>query len=268
MYPRLFNLRRVPGSAAGSTTYATFSAETNVNKNKYLIALIGLAAGFILSFFLTQNYNKSNAAPTASAMPSGTSGAASGAGGQQAMMGQVQQVIEKARNSPNDFQAQVQAAGVFNQIGREKETAEYLEKAYALDPSRFSQLGRASAFLGDYYFRQKTYREAETWLSRATKEDPNDSDSYILLAEIYVQREPPQPDLAIAQLQSALKADPKSGHALEHLVEAYALKKDVRAAEETLKRLKETDPTNQRVSVLETLIADLKAGKAVSIPKE
>src|SRR5512145_3007134 len=42
-----------------------------VNKNKYLIGLIGLAVGFIVSFFLTQNYNKSNAAPAAAGSPSG-----------------------------------------------------------------------------------------------------------------------------------------------------------------------------------------------------
>jgi len=239
-----------------------------VNKNKYLVAAIGVAIGFIISFFLTQNYNKNNAAPAASAAAQGTAGAASGAGGQQAMMGQVQQVIERAKNSPNDFQAQVQAAGVFSQIGREKETAEYLEKAYALDPTKFEQLEGASAFLGEYYLRQKHYREAETWLSRATKEEPNDSDSYVRLAEVFVEREPPQPDQAIVQLQQSLKVDPKNGHALEHLVEAYALKKDARGAEDALNRLKETDPTNKRISVLGTLVADLKAGKPVTIPKE
>jgi len=46
------------------------------------------------------------------------------------------------------------------------------------------------------------------------------------------------------------------------------LKKDTRSAEETVKRLKEADPTSKRVPVLETLVADLKAGKPVTIPKE
>jgi tetratricopeptide (TPR) repeat protein len=239
-------------------------SETNVNKNKYLIAVIGLAGGFIISFFLTQNYNKSNAAPATSATLSGKVG---GAAGQQAMMGQVQQVIEKAKNGPNDFQAQIEAAKVFHQIGRVAETVDYLKKAYAIDPTKFNELGAAS-FLGQYYFDQKNYVEAEAWFNRAIKADPKEADLYVALAETYVQREPPQPDQAIAQLLQALNVDAKSGHALGHLVEAYALKKDVRAAEESLKRLKETDPINQRISVLETLVADLKAGKAVSIPKE
>lgn len=241
-----------------------------MNRNKYLIAGIGLAVGFIVSFFWTQSFNKNNAAPaTATAsggMPGGASGA-SGSGGQQAMMAQVQQVIEKAKSNPNDFQSQVEAAKIFNQVGRVAETVEYLKKAYAIDTNKFNELG-AAGFLGQYYFDQKDYAQSETWFNRAIKAEPNEPDLYVLLAETYIQREPPQPDQAVPQLQQALKLDAKSGHALGHLIEAYALKKDARAAEETLNRLKEADPTNQRMSTLESLVADLKAGKPVSIPKE
>jgi len=238
-----------------------------VNTNKYVIAGIGLAAGFIVSFFWTQSFNKNNAAPASAAASSAMPGAAGGAGGQQAMMGQVQQVIDKAKSNPNDFQAQVDAATTFHKVGREAETVEYLKKAYAVDANKFNELG-AAGFLGQYYFDKKDYAESETWFNRAIKAEPNEPDLYVALAETYVQREPPQPDLAVAQLQQALKLDAKSGHALGHLIEAYALKKDARSAEEALNRLKETDPTNQRMATLESLVADLKAGKPVSIPKE
>jgi tetratricopeptide (TPR) repeat protein len=182
-------------------------------------------------------------------------------------MGQVQQVIDKAKSNPNDFQSQVEAAKIFNQIGRIAETVDYLKKAYAIDANKFNELG-AAGFLGQYYFDQRDYAESETWFNRAINAEPNDADLYVALAETYVQREPPQPDQAVTQLQQALKVDAKSGHALGHLIEAYALKKDARAAEDTLSRLKETDPTNQRIPALESLVADLKAGKPVSIPKE
>ena len=244
-----------------------FYRRQTVSKNKYLIGLIGLAVGFSVSFFLTQSYNKSNAAPAATAAAGAPSGMPGGPGGQQAMMNQVAGVIEKAKNGPNDFQAQVEAAKVFNQIGRIAETVDYLKKAYAIDAARFNDLG-AAGFLGQYYFDQKDYPEAETWFSRAIKADPKDPDLYVGLAETFVQREPPQPDQAIAQLQQALSVDSRNPHALGHLVEAYVLKKDTRSAEETVKRLKEADPTSKRVPVLETLVADLKAGKPVTIPKE
>jgi tetratricopeptide (TPR) repeat protein len=241
-----------------------------LDKNKYLVALIGLAVGFILSFILTQNYNKSNAAPAATSTTPGMAGAAGGAGGapgQQAMMGQVQQTIERAKNAPNDFQAQVDAAKVFNQVGRMAETVDYLKKAFAIDAAKFDALG-AAGFLGQYYYDQKNYAEAETWFSRAIKADPKEADLYFALGETYIQRDPPQPDQAIAHIQQGLAIDPKNGHAMGHLVEAYVLKKDARGAEEAVKRLKETEPTNERIGALETMVADLKAGKTVSIPKE
>lgn len=268
--------RRFPSALARSGTGTEFGLQTHsrinvlgeriVSNRKYLVGLVGLALGFTVSFFLTQNYNKTNAGPGPNSTASATASAGSG-GGQQAMMGQVQQIIEKAKNSPGDFQAQVDAAKVFNQIGRTAETAEYLKKAYSIDPNKFNELG-ASAFMGQYYFDQKNYTEAETWFNRAIKAEPNEADLYVALAETYVQRDPAQPDQAIAQLQQALKVDPKSGHALGHLIEAYALKKDARSADEVLNRLKQTDPTNQRIASLETMVADLKAGKPVSIPKE
>lgn len=234
--------------------------------NKYMIALIGLAIGFIVSFMLTTNYNKNNAGSAASGAPSGTAGGAS-AGSQQAMMGQVAQIIEKAKSNPTDFQAQIEAARVFNQIGRMAETVDYLKKAYAIDADKFSEI-KADGFMGQYYFEQKNYAEAETWFARAIKADPKEADLYVALAETYVQREAPKPDQAVAQLQQALKVDPKNAHALGHLIEAYALKKDVRSAEEALNRLKEIEPANQRIASLQTLVADLKAGKPVTIPKE
>jgi tetratricopeptide (TPR) repeat protein len=235
--------------------------------NKYLIAGIGLAVGFAISFFWTQSFNRNNATTSATTASSGMQGGAGAAGGQQAMMGQVQQVIDKAKSNPNDFQAQVEAAKIFNQVGRMAETVEYLKKAYAIDANKFNELG-AAGFMGQYYFDQKDYAESEVWFNRAIKAEPNEADLYVELAATYVNREPPQPDQAIAQLQQALKIDAKSGHALGHLVEAYALKKDARQAEETLNQLKQTDPTNQRISSLESLVADLKAGKPVSLPKE
>src|SRR5881396_3241467 len=126
IYIRLSNLRTTAKLIAVRQPSGHSNRRRIVDKNKYLIGLIGLAVGFIISFFLTQNYNRSNAAPAASVAPSGMpGGGAAGAGGQQAMMGQIQQVIDKAKNGPNDFQAQVEAAKVFNQIGRVAETADY-----------------------------------------------------------------------------------------------------------------------------------------------
>jgi len=238
-----------------------------LDKNKYLIGMIGLAIGFICSFFWTQHYNKVNNQGTTVAAAAGGQPSARGGEGQQAQMGQVQQTIEKAKANPRDYDAQVAAASLYNQIGRKAEAVEYLQKAYELDPKKFREL-EAFGFVGQYYFESKNYREAETWFRRASEAEPNDADLHVAIAESLTQREPSDPDRAIEELQRALKINAKDGHALGHLVEAYALKKDARGADETLSRLKEADPKNSRLSTLENLVADLKAGRPVNVPKE
>lgn len=247
-----------------------------MNKNKYLIGLIGLAAGFAVSFFLTTNYNKNNASMAAGqqASPGMAAGAgAQGAGNQQAMMGNVAATIEKAKNNPKDFTAQVDAAKVYNQIDRMGDAVEYLKKAYAIDPKKFSkggdpELQGALIYVSQYYMEQQNYPEAEAWLRRSVEVEPDQPTLYVAIADTLIQRTPPEPDKAIQELQRALKADPKNAHALGHMVEAYALKKDARGAEDALNRLKEADASNQRIAALDTLLADLKAGKPIVLPKE
>ncbi|MEK6300190.1 MAG: hypothetical protein AABO41_05660 [Acidobacteriota bacterium] len=237
-----------------------------MNKNKYLAGVIGLAIGFGVAFYFTQKINREGAS-VASGPASTMPGAAAGPGGQQAMMGQVAQTIEKAKSNPKDFDAQREAATVFYQIGRKAETVEYLEKAHDIDPVKFSALN-ADAFIAQHYFELKKYPEAEIWFNRAIKAQPAEADLYVALSETYIEREPPSPDKAIEQIQLALKIDPKNGHGLRHLIEAYALKKDGRGAEEALNRLKQTEPANEGIPKLESMVADLKAGRPFTIPKE
>jgi tetratricopeptide (TPR) repeat protein len=237
-----------------------------VNKNKYLVGLIGLAIGFAISFFLTTNYNKNNA-PLAAAQPSAGAAAgagAQGAGNQQATMAQVQQTMERAKNNPKDADAQFQAARMFYEIGRTKEAIEYLEKAGEIEPNNLN----IAVTLGVLNSEEKNYAQAEKWIGRAVALKPDEADLYVELGATFIHRQPPEPDKAIQEFQRALKVDPKSGHALGHMVEAYALKKDARGAEDALNRLKGAEPSNQRIASLEGLLADLKAGKPIVLPKE
>ena len=69
-------------------------------------------------------------------------------------------------------------------------------------------------------------------------------------------------------MQRALQIEPRNAHALGHLLEAHLLKKDAQQAEEALARLREADPTSQKISVYQGLIADVKAGRPITVPKE
>jgi Flp pilus assembly protein TadD len=231
-----------------------------VNKNKYLFGLIGLALGFLVSFFWTQSYNKSTAVPA-----SGSTGMTAGAQpNQQAMMGNVSATLEKAKNNPKDFEAQVDAARAFFQIGRMAEAIEYLKKAHEVKPDDIN----VTANIGILYSEQKNFVEAEKWFRQAIEISPDESELHVELGATFIQREPPEPEKAVEQLQRALKIEPANAHALGHLIEAYLLKKDARLAEETLARLKEVEPASEKISSYQTLIADVKAGRTITVPKE
>jgi tetratricopeptide (TPR) repeat protein len=234
-----------------------------VDKNKLLFGLIGLTFGFIISFFVTRYINENYIPPAAASQPGGQMSGASGASGTQGAP-PVQAVLEKARNNPGDFKAQVEAAQSYYQIGMFPEAIEYLKKAQQIDPKHLA----VTATIANLYFDAKNYAEAEAWYRRAAEIKPDEAGIYVEIAATLIQRDQPNPDKAIQEIERALKIDPKDTHALEHLIEAHLLKKDARSAEEVLGRLKQAEPDNRRIPALEGLIADLKAGRPVTIPKE
>jgi tetratricopeptide (TPR) repeat protein len=150
--------------------------------------------------------------------------------GAQPGMAEGQQIIANARSNPQDFEAQIKAANAFVEINQEEGALEFLERAYNADAAKFSRMEGAARFLGHIYQRGKKFDDAEKWFKRA------------------------------------IEADPKDTEAMGHLVEVYAVKKDARAAEEALNRLKRADPNSKNISSLESMIADVKAGKTVNPP--
>jgi tetratricopeptide (TPR) repeat protein len=175
--------------------------------------------------------------------------------------------MEKVKQNPNDFEAQIEAAGAYDQIGRTKEAVDHLKKAIEINPADRRSFP-ITAYVGNYYLQQKDFLEAEKWFRRAVEINPAVPDAYVEIAATYLERQPPNPDKAIQELQRALNIDTKNPHALEHLVEAHALKKDARSADDALARLKEAEPGNRRLAPLQAMVADMKAGKPVTIPKE
>ena len=236
---------------------------------KYLFGGAGLALGFIAMFFITKSINKNAAPPVTSPNRAGAArpAGAQGQPNQQQMMGEVREAIEKAKTSPNDFEAQARVAGMYYQIGMVDEAVEYMKKAYDVNSTEAGKMG-IQPYVAQYYFDKKEYPEAERWFRRAIEVEPNDTELLVHLGVTFIQRTPPDPDKAVNFIQSALKQKPKDAHALGHLISAFALKKDARGAEEAFNRLKEAEPNNQMIPNYEKMVADLKAGKPVTIPTE
>ena len=138
-----------------------------MNRENLLFAIIGLLLGFIVGFMFASSMSQKVAQSQASAAqglpadhpPIG----AQNAGDPAAMREQVTAQIAKARNEPQNFDAQVQAANLFYQINRYDQAIEFLLKANQLKPTDYetvANLGLVNLDAGHFDQAEKWYRAA------------------------------------------------------------------------------------------------------------
>ena len=197
-----------------------------MSRENILFAIIGLLLGFIVGFmFASSMAQKAAMQPaTAGALPADHPPV--GAQGQnapnpQAMQAQVQASLEKARNEPQNFEAQIQAADLYYQIQRYDQALEYLLKANSLKPTDYKTV----VLLGVVNLDAQHYDQAEKWYRAALKMK---SDDVMVLA-----------GLAATTLQ----------------------KGDAKAAEDAIAQLEKVDPNSEDLPQFRDKLASLKAGK-------
>ena len=142
-----------------------------MTRENILFAIIGILLGFIVGFMLASSMSQRNAMQQAAVngqtMPSDhppIGGAQQqGTADPQAVRERVTADLEKARNEPKNFEAQVKAAELYYQIGRYDEAIEFLLKANQLQPTDYrtvTLLGVANLDAGNYDTAEKWYRTA------------------------------------------------------------------------------------------------------------
>jgi len=146
-----------------------------MNRENLLFAIIGLLLGFIVGFMFASSMSQ-KAAQTQTASASQSLPAdhpplgAQNAPDPAAMREQVTAQITKARNEPQNFDAQVQAANLFYQIQRYDQAIEFLLKANQLKPGDYETV----ANLGLVNLDATHYDQAEKWYRAAVKMKPDD----------------------------------------------------------------------------------------------
>jgi tetratricopeptide (TPR) repeat protein len=199
-----------------------------MSRENILFAIIGLLLGFIVGFMFASSMSQKAAlqpAAAGTALPADHPpvGAQNSQNQQnsQATFAQVQAALEKARNEPQNFEAQVQAADLYYQIQRFDKAIEYLLKANQLKPTDY----RTVVFLGLTNLDAGHYDQAEKWYRAAMKMK---SDDVMVLA-----------GLAATTLE----------------------KGDAKAAEDAIAQLEKVDPSSQDLPQFRDKLASLKAGK-------
>ena len=140
-----------------------------MTRENILFAVIGILLGFIVGFMLASSMSQRNAmqqmAASSQPMPADHPpvGAQSSSADLQAQREQVMASIEKARNEPKNFEAQIEAADLYYRIQRYNEAIEFLLKANQLRPTDYrtvTLLGMVNMDAGNFDTAEKWYRAA------------------------------------------------------------------------------------------------------------
>ncbi len=226
-----------------------------MNKENVLFSVIGLLAGLIIGFMFANSVNQQGVTATAaqeirsnSNMPPGHPdiGSAGAPGAPGAMQPEVQAVIEKAKQSPDDFDAQLKAAEAYYQIERFDDAIKFLTAANKLKPDD----NEVVVHLGNANFDANHYEEAEKWYTAALAKKADDVNVRTDLGLTFVFRDPPNYDRAIQEFNKSLATDPNHIQTLQNITVAYTKKGDATKANAMLAKLEGIDPQNKAIAKL------------------
>jgi tetratricopeptide (TPR) repeat protein len=146
-----------------------------MTRENLLFAIIGILLGFIVGFIFASTMSQRTA--TGPAITAGQNLPAdhpqvggndpANAGGMQT---EVTDALAKARNEPQNFEAQLKAAELYYQIQRYDQSIEYLLRANQLKPDDYQTIVN----LGLVNLDAGKYEAAEKWYRAATLKKPND----------------------------------------------------------------------------------------------
>ncbi len=198
-----------------------------MTRENLLFAIIGILFGFIVGFMFASTMSQRSAPVAASTadnrnLPANHPQVQSGdSKNPQQVFADVQEAISKARNEPNNFEAQMKAAELYYQIQRYDQAIEFLLKANQIKPDSFE----AVVALGQVNLDAEHYDTAEKWYKAALMKKPDDKG---VLAS-----------LAFTALQ----------------------KGDAREAEKAIENLEKIDPSNEDLQQFREKLANLKSGE-------
>jgi Flp pilus assembly protein TadD len=157
-----------------------------MSRENLLFGIIGILLGFIVGFMFASSMSQRTqtaGASTSQALPADhppVTGSQNPSANPEAARAMVTADIEKARNEPKNFDAQITAAKHFYEIGRYDGAIEFLLKANQLKPTDYNTV----VSLGMVNFQAGHFEPAEKWLTAALKMKPDDEQVRETLARL------------------------------------------------------------------------------------
>jgi tetratricopeptide (TPR) repeat protein len=226
-----------------------------MNRDNVLFSLVGVGFGLFFGFFFVAWANeRAHRAPLdATSQTANQNGQTSAA--------DADADARHARENPNDFSAQMEAARAYYDAQRYDEAVQFLLHANDLQPDNMEPV----VALGHVNDDAGNYKAAEKWYTAALVKNPADPEVRASLGRVLLLGQPPDYDAAIKELRRALDTDPKHEPSLQFLAFALLRKGDATGARDTLKKLEQINPDNQ---ALPRLREEIEAPAAKSPPDE
>ncbi len=233
-------------------------------KNSITYGIIGLVIGLFIGFFVANKINKN--APTTVLSQNQVDAATNpqvqnivvkdqpadhptnnNGGGMQPG---VAEAIEKAKNEPNSFDAQIAAGDLYSRIKGVDRAVGYYEAANKLKPEDYGLIVK----LGNTYFDARKFEDAEKWYEKALAKKSDDVNVRTDLGITFVERAAPDYDRAVKEFQTSLQTNPKHEPTLYNLGIAYVKKGDKQQASKILSELQTVNPNSELVGRLQQAI--------------
>lgn len=226
-----------------------------MNRNSFTFGIGGLVIGLIVGFFAANSLNRGETTQTASTQiapnqiqnivvkdqPAQNGGA---------MLPDVSAVIDRANNAPDDFEAQIKAGDMYQQIKGFDKAAAFYERAAQINPNDYDLIVK----LGNVYFDARQFEHAAEWYERALAKRPDDANVRTDFGITFVERNNPDFDRAVSEFETSLKTNPKSEPTLYNLGAAQFKKGNREEADRALARLEAVNPNSSLVGRLRQVI--------------
>lgn len=221
-----------------------------MNKEKILFGIGGLIVGLIIGFVAA---NKINRTETSTQIVAQTQPNAPFAGQQTQSsdikespaqgkpLPEVSEKLDKAKNEPNNFDAQMEAANLYVKIKAFDKAQEFYNRAEQLNPTDYAKV----VGLGNGFFDTGKFEKAEKWYELALAKKPDDVNVRTDLGITFVEREKPDLDRAVKEFQTSLQTNPRHAPTLYNLGVAYYKSGNLPEAQRVLTQLEAVNPQGQ-----------------------
>ena len=219
----------------------------------------GLVIGLVIGFFVANSVNK-NSSPVVSQTQTNLPTAANpqvqnivvkdqpANGG---MMPDITEILDKAKNQPNSFEAQMKAGDTYEKIKGFDKAAAFYEQASKINPEDYDLVVK----IGNTYFDARQFEKAEKWYEQALAKKPDDVNVRTDLGITFVERAAPDYDRAVKEFQTSLQTNPKHEPTLYNLGIAYFKKGNKEEAAKTLAQLEAINPNSSLIGKLRAAVS-------------